>query len=404
MSRGATAPRLVDVARVRREATVQVLARDATEHMDELLDAIVPVLVAAEPPGFYDDESVADLRSSCAVGLQGVLAYLAGTADESVLDIPRATGRRQVQQDLPLEGALRAFRAAGHVVWEWLVARARASGAPVGDALLDGAAEVWRVVDLFCAELAQAYRDEESLLRNRDERVQAAVLGALLEGRGADPTFARDASHALGLRMGEQLVCVVGVAETPEELALDNARERLRVGGFTSVWATFAGSEVGVVALGTRSAGRVRQLLAPAVRARAGMSPAFVELSDLPRARHLAETAARTQGPKGVRVLEDDLVAGLVVDAPLVAEMVYERTVGKLLAAEGQDGPALLSTLRAFLENDGSLNAAAAKSFVHRNTMLYRLNKIEKITGLSVRSLQDQVVWVLALKELDARR
>jgi hypothetical protein len=391
------------VAKVKREATVQVLAREALDHLDELLDAIVPVLVGAEPPGFYDDESVADLRASCRVGLQGVLAYLAGAADESVLDIPRSTGRRQVQQDLPLEGALRAFRAAGQVVWEWFVGRARTSGAPVGDALLDGATEVWRVVDLFCAELAQAYREEEALLRDRDERVQAAVLGALLEGRGADPTFARDASHALGLRTGEQLVCVVGIADSPEELALDNARERLRVGGFTSVWATFAGSEIGVVALGSRSIGRARQLLAPAVRARAGMSPAFSELADLPRARHLAETAARTQGPKGVRVLEDDLVAALVVDAPLVAGMVYERTIGKLLAAEG-DGPALLSTLRAFLEADGSLNAAAAKSFVHRNTMLYRLNKIEKITGLSVRALQDQVVWVLALKELDARR
>jgi hypothetical protein len=391
------------VARAKREATVQLLSREASEHLDELLDAIVPLLVGAEPPGFYDDESLADLRSSCSVGLEGVLAYLAGTADESVLDIPRQTGRRQVQQDLPLEGALRAFRAAGQVVWEWLVARARASGAPVGDALLDGASEVWRIVDLFCAELAQAYREEESLLRDRDERVQAAVLGALLEGRGADPQFARDANHALGLKAGEQLVCVVGLANSPEELALDNARERLRVGGFTSVWATLAGAEVGVVALGSRSAGRARQLLAPAVRARAGMSPAFTVLADLPRARHLAETAARTHGAKGVRVLEDDLVAGLVVDAPLVAGMVYERTIGKLLAAEGQDGPALLSTLRAFLEADGSLNAAAARSFVHRNTMLYRLNKVEKITGLSVRALNDQVLWVLALKEHDAR-
>ena len=95
MRRGAAlAPRLADVAKVKREATVQVLAREALDHLDELLDAIVPVLVGAEPPGFYDDESVADLRASCRVGLQGVLAYLAGAADESVLDIPRSTGRR----------------------------------------------------------------------------------------------------------------------------------------------------------------------------------------------------------------------------------------------------------------------------------------------------------------------
>ena len=36
--------------------------------------------------------------------------------------------------------------------------------------------------------------------------------------------------------------------------------------------------------------------------------------------------------------------------------------------------------------------------------MLYRYIKTEKITGLSVRSLQDQVLWIRALKELDTRR
>ena len=46
------------------------------------------------------------------------------------------------------------------------------------------------------------------------------------------------------------------------------------------------------------------------------------------------------------------------------------------------------ATLRVFLDEGGSLNAAAAKSYVHRNTMLYRLNKIEKVTGLSVRDLR----------------
>jgi hypothetical protein len=392
------------VAKAKREATVQVLSRDALAHLDELVDAVVPLLVAAEPPGFYDGEDLADLRMAAHAGLSSVLGVLAGTADEGALDVPRLAGRRQVQQDLPLEGVLRAYRLAGQALWEDLVARARASGTPVGDALLDGAADVWRVVDEFCAAATQAFRQEESLLRDRDERVQAAVLGALLEGRGADPQFARDARHALGLPSGEQLVCVVGLADTPDELALDNARERLRVGGFVSVWSTLAGSDVGVVALGHRGTGRVRQLLEPAVRTRAGMSPAFMELAELPRARHLAETAARCEGHKGVRVLEDDLVAGVVVDAPLVAAMVFDRTIGKLLAAEGQDGPALLGTLRAFLEAGASLNTAATKSFVHRNTMLYRLNKIEKITGLSVRSLQDQVIWVLALKELDSRR
>lgn len=401
------APTISSMAKARREATVQALSRDALARVDELLDGFVSLMVDAEPPGFYDEEALADLRKAARQGHISLLSVLAGVTapEDGPLDVPRESGRRQVQQALPLEGVLRAYRLAGQSLWDHFVATARASGAPVGDALLDGASEVWRVVDLFCAAATQAFRAEERQLQERDERVQSAVLAALIEGRGADPQFARDATHALGLPTGAPLVCVVGLAEAPEELALDNARERLRAAGIASAWATFAGSDVGVVALGSRGVSHVRKLLAPVVRARAGMSPVFTDVAELPKARHLAETAARCGGDRRreVRVLDEDLVAGLVVDAPLVASMLYERTVGRLLAAEGQDGPALLSTLRAFLDADGSLNAAATKTYVHRNTMLYRLNKIEKITGLSVRSLQDQVVWVLALKEHDSR-
>lgn len=381
------------------------LSRAALAEVDELVDTIVLLLVAAEPPGFYDDEGLEDLRVTCRLAISSVLAMLAGDDPaESALEIARVSGRRQVQQDLPLEGVLRAYRLAGRALWEHMVSSARAGGIPVGEALLDGATEVWRVIDLFCSAASEAYRSEEDLLRHRDDRVQAAVLGALLEGRGADPQFARDASGALGIKPDSDLICIVGLAEVPEELALDNARERLRLGGVTSVWLTLAGSDVGLIVVGHGGPGRIRQLLTPAVRTRAGMSPVFRSLAELPRAHRLAEIAALSDGnSKGIHILEDDLVAGLVVDSPLVAGMISDRTVGCLLAAEVSDGRELLATVRAFLEAEGSLQDAASKNFVHRNTMLYRLKKVEKLTGISVQSASGQVLWTLAIKELDTR-
>jgi hypothetical protein len=400
------APTLWHVTSVRPEATVQTLSCHAIEHLDELVQTVVPALVAAELEYSYDEEGLGDLRRAARESLMGLLMVLAGDASgQDPLETARATGRRQVQQALPLEGVLRAYRLAGQILWEHFVASARASSTPLGDALIDGASEIWRTVDVFSSAAAEAYRAEEGRLRQRDERVQAAVLGALLEGKGAEPQFARDASHALGVPLGGPFVCVLGIVDAPDGPAFDDAQERLRRAGTASAWTTFSGFDVGLVALGRRSAAGLRDLLEPAVRARAGMSPAFTDLADLPRARHLAEVAARTPGdPAVVRMLDDDLVGGLVVDAPLVATMVWERTIGKLLAAEVPDGPALLGTLRAFLAADASLNTAAAQTFVHRNTMLYRLNKIEKLTGCSVRVLQDQVLWVLALKEHDARQ
>ena len=38
-------------------ATVQLLSRDALGHVDELVEGLLPVLVEAEPQGFYDDET-----------------------------------------------------------------------------------------------------------------------------------------------------------------------------------------------------------------------------------------------------------------------------------------------------------------------------------------------------------
>ncbi|MCU1595666.1 MAG: hypothetical protein JWO12_3058 [Frankiales bacterium] len=391
------------MAPLKSKETLQELSRALLADVPAVCHQLVPVLVAVEPPGFYDDEALADLRVAAEHAVRQVLRVLAGDLPEgAVLDVPRTAGRRQVQQNLPLEGVLRGYRLAGGVLWEHLVALAREAGPPTRDALLEGAGDIWRVLDLFSQAASDAYREEESLLRLRDDRVQASVLGALLDGRGADPQFARDSIGALGVGTGP-FVCVVGLTEPADHLALENARERLRLGGVASVWVTYAGSEVGLVAVQPAAEKRIRELLEPAVRGRAGMSPVFAEVSELPRARRLADTAARCEGTRahGLRVLDDDLLAGLVVEAPLVGSMIYERTVGRLLDAAGPDGPALLSTLRAFFEAEASLNIAAANSFVHRNTMLYRLNKIEKLTGLSVRELHDQVVWVLALKEFD---
>lgn len=385
---------------------VQVLAGRALDEVDLLTARLVPVLVAAEPDDFYDEEAVRDLHGAVRDAFVGILAVLRGGGPGALdpFEAPRAAGRRQLQQALPLEGVLRSYRAAGQAVWEHLVLLAQDQGRPVAEDLLHGASEVWRVIDRFCTTAAEAYRREEGLLRERDSRVQSAVLAALLEGRGADPLFARDATSALGLPATGPYVCVVGLPDSLDELALEHPRERLAMSRVASAWTSYGGADVGLVALGTRPPEEVRALVAASVRARAGMSPPFTAILDVPRARHLAETAARCPGPpRSVRLLEDDLLAGLVVEAPLLVSMLYDRSLGRLLAADDQGDDGLLATLRVFLAEGGSLNNAAAKSYVHRNTMNYRLNKIERLTGLSVRHLHDQVLWVLALKEHDAR-
>ena len=53
----------------------------------------------------------------------------------------------------------------------------------------------------------------------------------------------------------------------------------------------------------------------------------------------------------------------------------------------------MLETIRVFLRNDLNLSTTAREMFVHRNTLLYRMEKIRKATGLDLRKFEDAVVF-----------
>jgi hypothetical protein len=386
--------------------TVRELSSSALEDNTALLDKIVAAQVALEPPGFFGDPTGSDLREATRAGLDAVLACLAGKLPvEEAAEQARSAGRRQMQQNLPLEGVLRAYRVAGVELWDAYVAAVRQRGGRATEQLLDSARELWTVIDAFSAAVSEGYRSEESLLRSRDDLVQASLLAALLDGRGAEPVFARDAATALGLNADEKLVCLVGIAPEAGSTAFEAPKERLRTGNIASVWRGTADGECGLVVLGRRTVDEARRLLLPTVRGRAGMSPVFTELADLPRMQRLAGIAARcSPAPRRIAEVSENLPAALVWDSPLVADLLWSRTVGILLDKAGADGPALLETVRAFLAAEASLNTAAAASYVHRNTMKYRLNKAEKLTGVSLVELSGQVQWSLGLLSEDLRR
>ena len=56
-----------------------------------------------------------------------------------------------------------------------------------------------------------------------------------------------------------------------------------------------------------------------------------------------------------------------------------------------------LTTINKFFENNLNVSETARKLFVHRNTLVYRLEKIKKITGLDLREFEDAIVFKVAL-------
>ena len=55
----------------------------------------------------------------------------------------------------------------------------------------------------------------------------------------------------------------------------------------------------------------------------------------------------------------------------------------------------MMETIDAFFRNDLNLSTTAREMFIHRNTLIYRLDKIRKVTGYDLRHFRDAVAFRL---------
>ena len=56
-----------------------------------------------------------------------------------------------------------------------------------------------------------------------------------------------------------------------------------------------------------------------------------------------------------------------------------------------------LSTVHRFFENGLNMSETARQLHVHRNTLVYRLEKLQKATGLDIRVFEDAMTFQIAL-------
>ncbi len=73
-----------------------------------------------------------------------------------------------------------------------------------------------------------------------------------------------------------------------------------------------------------------------------------------------------------------------------------QEILGPLLAYEG--GSELLRTLEAYFESNANLSQAADALFIHRNTLIYRMERIAEISGLDLDNTETRLAVQLALR------
>ncbi|MEE1278565.1 MAG: helix-turn-helix domain-containing protein, partial [Acutalibacteraceae bacterium] len=89
-------------------------------------------------------------------------------------------------------------------------------------------------------------------------------------------------------------------------------------------------------------------------------------------------------------------IARLIYQLPTTLCETFLREVFKKGSIDSLDHETLF-TIQRFFENNLNVSETSRKLFVHRNTLVYRLEKIRKITGLDLREFDHAIVFKIAL-------
>jgi hypothetical protein len=299
-----------------------------------------------------------------------------------------------------MEVVLRAYSLGCRLLWEGLLERSEEGDLDVdAHMLLLAGQTLWRSMDVQTATLVDSYRRENARLQLRDLQRQHSMLEGLVDGRGTDPAFAQEVCGGLGLAPDEPLVCAVAPVDDPMVEPLVAPDDRLVRAGIVSHWHVRAGTHFGVIALGGRCQRQLVELLEPAVHGRVGLAVAPDGPMGFALAYQLAARAATTlpEGRRGITTLEERLPEMLLTGSPEIVPSLLRETLGPLLSLPEQQRDLLVDTLVALLANDGSPTHAARSLYCHRNTVLYRLHRIEELTRRSLNNPRDKLLLALGV-------
>ncbi|MGY2850699.1 sugar diacid utilization regulator [Bradyrhizobium sp. USDA 4509] len=195
------------------------------------------------------------------------------------------------------------------------------------------------------------------------------------------------------------------VVEAPDRLS---SRHLVRLSGLR-------GNELALV-VSTSDAVRVRDfaqgLLAEVMRRVPG-SLVYIGLSrscrdpmlmpDAWKDAHIALDVARQNRQAAVVGFDEVGVAGLLMSMRQGADFhqFAKETLGKLLKEKSPQRDVLFQTLRTFFSCNCSQQAAAKELRTHQKTVAYRLDKIERLTGLKLAAYEQRVLLYLALRMND---
>lgn len=131
-----------------------------------------------------------------------------------------------------------------------------------------------------------------------------------------------------------------------------------------------------------------------------GIGTAADNVKDLARSYKEAQVALEVgkvfDTAKDIIAYENLGIGRLIYQLPTTLCEMFLNEVFKKGSIESIDRETLM-TIQAFFENNLNVSETSRKLFVHRNTLVYRLDKIRKLTGLDLREFEHAITFKVAL-------
>ena len=297
---------------------------------------------------------------------------------DSDLDQLRKWTRARAAEGLRLEDLLRLIGQVHQLSWQLLCDHAHSDESEV---LLELAGPVAEYADRISAAVTETYLAERELLVPEEERRTRGLLDRLSVESQLE-TADRELADRLGVPLQpaySPFVIAMPGSSSDRHAAL---AAHLRRAG----WTLAVTQSDRVVGLAWKPLDLPDLGVGPTVLLAIGDPTPRGELAAAREELDVLVEHGRRTGLRGRLKAEDYLLETLVGRSPRLAARLKDQVLAPL---SDDDHGELAQTLQTFLRCRFDRTATSAALHVHRNTLAYRLGRIEEITGLDLGSPRD---------------
>ena len=374
---------------------IAALAREIVERMDTLVPHVAS-RVEAEVHGYTQGVVPrADLEASARSNMVAMLIGLAERRDptEEELGILRRLGARRAEQRLPIDAVVAGFHVGFRELWHALIEHVPADEPKTASQLLTAATTVWRWVLDVTDAIASTYAVTVRALDARVVGARQRFVELLISG-DLDSAEAATLGATLGFDPVDDFRATVIRGATDELHAIELQRELELLTGRYAVAAR--GLLVVVISQGAAADEVVttcRRLEPDAAlatgRDRRGLRGARASLAD-------AEQTLRVTAERDHATFDDAWLWATLAEA--------NERLADLLASGVEaaiDHPHLAATVQAFADGGFSVTEAARRLQLHANSVSYRLERWQELTGWDPRRFDGLVRSLAAIEATD---